>query len=131
MDTDELHATTAPKHLAELKRKQGHYADAEPFYKRALAIWEKSLGPNHPDVATGLLGLAVLNEKRGNFLRALNLIQRASAIHRNRAARSGGQRSGGGLSEQKEARNVFVNHVRYVWLVDEGEPTPLLSGLIL
>ena len=31
---------------------QGRYADAEPLYKRALAIDEKALGPDHPDVAT-------------------------------------------------------------------------------
>ncbi len=30
---------------------QGKYAEAEPFYKRALAISEKALGPEHPDVA--------------------------------------------------------------------------------
>ena len=31
---------------------QGRYAEAEPLYKRALAIQEKALGPDHPDVAT-------------------------------------------------------------------------------
>ena len=36
--------------LAELYRAQGHYAEAEPLYKRSLAIWEKALGPEHPDV---------------------------------------------------------------------------------
>ena len=38
--------------LAELYRAQGRYADAEPLYKRSLAIREKALGPDHPDVAT-------------------------------------------------------------------------------
>ena len=37
--------------LAHLYRAQGRYADAEPLYKRALAIREKALGPDHPDVA--------------------------------------------------------------------------------
>ena len=33
-------------------RRQGRYAEAEPLYKRALAIGEKALGPDHPDVGT-------------------------------------------------------------------------------
>ena len=37
---------------AELYRAQGRYAEAEPLYKRSLAIREKALGPDHPDVAT-------------------------------------------------------------------------------
>ena len=32
-------------------RQQGKYADAEALYKRALAIQEKALGADHPDVA--------------------------------------------------------------------------------
>ena len=39
---------------------QGRYADAEPLYKRSLAIREKALGPDHPDVATSLNNLAEL-----------------------------------------------------------------------
>ncbi len=30
-------------------------ADAEPLNKRSLLIWEKALGPEHPDVATSLV----------------------------------------------------------------------------
>jgi tetratricopeptide (TPR) repeat protein len=37
--------------LAELYRAQGQYAQAEPLYKRSLAIVEKALGPDHPNVA--------------------------------------------------------------------------------
>ena len=37
--------------LAGSIRNQGRYADAEPLYKRSLAIREKALGPDHPDVA--------------------------------------------------------------------------------
>ena len=38
--------------LAVLYKDQGRYADAEPLYKRSLAIEEKALGPDHPDVAS-------------------------------------------------------------------------------
>jgi hypothetical protein len=37
--------------LAELYRRLGRSADAEPLYKRSLAIREKVLGPDHPDIA--------------------------------------------------------------------------------
>ena len=34
--------------------------DAEPLHQRALAICEKALGPEHPDVAMSLNNLAAL-----------------------------------------------------------------------
>jgi Tetratricopeptide repeat len=37
----------ALNNLAEHYRKQGHYVDTEPLYKRALVINEKAFGPDH------------------------------------------------------------------------------------
>ncbi len=51
---------TSLNNLAVLYRAQGKYPEAEPLYKRALAIREKALGPDHPDVAASLYNLAVL-----------------------------------------------------------------------
>ena len=45
--------------LAGLYDTQGKYAEAEPLYRRALAIAEKALGPEHPDLATDLQNYAV------------------------------------------------------------------------
>ena len=59
---------------------QGQYAKAEPLYERALAIWEKALGPEHPDVATSLNNLAVLYDDQGQYAKAEPLYQRALAI---------------------------------------------------
>ena len=39
---------------------QGKLAEAEPLYQRTITILEKSLGPDHPQVATGLNNLAQL-----------------------------------------------------------------------
>ena len=39
---------------------QGKYDYAEPLYERSLAIREKALGPEHPDVAQSLNNLAGL-----------------------------------------------------------------------
>ncbi len=50
--------------LANLYREQGKYAQAEPLYQRALHIWEQALGPDHPQVAYRLNGLASLYQNR-------------------------------------------------------------------
>ena len=39
---------------ARLYKAQSRYAEAEPLHKRALAIVEKALGPDHPDVGETL-----------------------------------------------------------------------------
>ena len=38
--------------LAQLLQVTNRLAEAEPLYRRALAIDEKSFGPDHPNVAT-------------------------------------------------------------------------------
>ena len=48
---------TSLNNLAELYRVQGKYVEAEPLYQRSLAIREKALGPEHPQVATGSLAI--------------------------------------------------------------------------
>jgi tetratricopeptide (TPR) repeat protein len=72
-----------------LHRAQGHYAEAEPLYKRALAIAEKALGPDHPNVGTTLNNLAELYRAQGHDAEAEPLKKRAQAI----SQKSLGQRS--------------------------------------
>jgi tetratricopeptide (TPR) repeat protein len=43
---------TSINNLAWLYDNQGQYAKAEPLYERALAIREKALAPEHPNVAS-------------------------------------------------------------------------------
>jgi len=59
---------------------RGGYADARPLYERALAIREKALGPEHPDVATSLNNLASLLSDQGDHAGARPLYERALAI---------------------------------------------------
>ena len=54
--------------------------EAEPLYKRSLAIREKTLSPSHPDVATSLENLAVNLKKTGREKAAEELEKRAAAI---------------------------------------------------
>ncbi len=44
----------------------GHYAQAEPLLTRALAINEKLLGLDHPDVALSVVSLAQLRVVQGS-----------------------------------------------------------------
>ena len=66
--------------LAVLYQRQGRYAEAEPLYKRSLAIREKALGPDHPDVGTALNNLAGSIDAQGRYAEAEPLYKRALAI---------------------------------------------------
>ena len=59
---------------------QGRFADAEPLYKRAIAICERKLGANDPTVATGLGNLSALYDDVGRYVEAEEVAQRALAI---------------------------------------------------
>ncbi len=52
----------------------------EPFYERSLAIREKVLEPDHPDVAQSLNNMAVLYHDQGAYGEAEPVIKRALAI---------------------------------------------------
>ena len=54
------------KHKHALKQAQGKLDEAEPLIRRDLAISEKALGPDHPDVAITLNNLALLLKVRGS-----------------------------------------------------------------
>jgi tetratricopeptide (TPR) repeat protein len=50
------------------------------LFRRALAVMEKALGPDHPDTATALNNLAELLEDKGDHAGAERLLRRALAI---------------------------------------------------
>jgi len=58
---------------------------AEPRYRRALAIVEKALGPEHPDVATVLENYAAFLRKTNRAAVAQELEARARIIRAKRA----------------------------------------------
>ena len=59
---------------------RGQYPQAEPLNQRSLAIREKALGPDHPDVATSLNNLALLYVNQGQYVQAEPLYKRSLAI---------------------------------------------------
>ena len=60
--------------------QRGQYAEAEPLFRRSLAIREKALGPEHPDVATSLENYAKLLRKTDREAEAAKKEARAKAI---------------------------------------------------
>ena len=58
----------------------GAYAAARPLFERGLAIREKALGPDHPDIAVSLNNLATLLYAQGEFATARPLFERGLAI---------------------------------------------------
>jgi tetratricopeptide (TPR) repeat protein len=61
-------------------RLQGQYAQVEPLLRRALAIREKVLFPEHPDVAASLNNLAELYVTLSEYEKAQPLYERALRI---------------------------------------------------
>lgn len=66
--------------VASYLQDRARYQEAEPLYQLALRIREEQLGPDHPDVATSLAGLAKLYQEQGKYAEAGLLMQRALAI---------------------------------------------------
>ena len=59
---------------------QGRYSEAIPLAQRALALREKALGPDHPDVALSLYTLATLYQNLERYQDAEPLFKRNLAI---------------------------------------------------
>ena len=67
---------------------QSKYAEAEPLYQRSLAIVEKALGPEHPDVAKSLEDYAGLLRATGRVSEAAKMEARAKAIRAKHAQKN-------------------------------------------
>jgi tetratricopeptide (TPR) repeat protein len=66
--------------LAGLYRVQGCYRKAEPLYRQALLLAEKTLGCSDAEVASVCNNLAILYKYTGDFTKAARLYRRALAI---------------------------------------------------
>ncbi|QIO36810.1 CHAT domain-containing tetratricopeptide repeat protein [Bradyrhizobium sp. 1(2017)] len=70
----------ALNNLGQIHAGQGRDDLAEPLYKRAIALLEKSLGLDTPLVAAELTNLAALYQRQGRFAEAEPLFRRALAV---------------------------------------------------
>ena len=65
--------------LAAVVRFSGRPGDAEPLFRRSLALIAESRGPRHPDTATVRNNLAMLLNATGRAAQALPLLTEAAA----------------------------------------------------
>ncbi len=71
---------TSLNNLATVYQAQWKFQEAETLLMRALAIDEKTLGPEHPATVISLSNLAVLYRYQGKYAEAEPLLKRALAI---------------------------------------------------
>jgi len=72
---------TTLNNLANCLRQQGRYADAEPLYKKAISLKEKSSGLMSKDLAILLENYAKMLRLSGRIPEAENLDTRVHAIY--------------------------------------------------
>ena len=73
----------ALNNLAIVYSSQGKLADAEAYYQRALAIYERALRRDDPKVARTLNNLAVVYRNQSKYIKAEETYQRVLAIREN------------------------------------------------
>src|SRR5947209_15904870 len=69
--------------LAALYQELGRYGDAESFFLRAAALWERELGPDSQDLASCLNNLAAVYRDQGRYPEAESLYLRSLSMREN------------------------------------------------
>jgi tetratricopeptide (TPR) repeat protein len=77
---DSLDLSSLLNHGGWYLSDRGRYSEARPFLQRALAIREKALPSDHPDVAMSLNNLASLYNSQGRLWEAEPLFERSLGI---------------------------------------------------
>ncbi|CAF1081248.1 unnamed protein product [Rotaria sordida] len=67
--------------LGLIKRNQGQYNVAIDFCEKSLAICEKILSPNHPDLATSYNNIGAVYNDMGDYSKALEFYEKAHKIY--------------------------------------------------
>lgn len=103
---------------------QGKYEEAEPLFERSLAIREKALGPDHPDVAESLnnwAGLLEIQVTVGEFIIFfLGKFLWRSVCCVALCTSCGAQQSGRVVQGASESRQNFSRKFRRVHVHDES-----------
>ncbi|CAF1178755.1 unnamed protein product [Adineta steineri] len=66
--------------LGMLKRNRGKYEEAHTFYEKSLALYQKTLHPNHPDLASSYNNIGLVYENMDNYSKARTFYERAVQI---------------------------------------------------
>ena len=76
----ELAEAAAAMSQADAFERADRHPDAEPLYRRALALRETALGPDHPDTAASVEALALALEAQGRLEEAEPLLRHVVAV---------------------------------------------------
>ena len=77
---DDATMATLYHNLGGLEHARERYAAGEPYARRAVAIREQLLGPNHPEVAADLAALAPILDAQGKRREAAAMMVRSLGI---------------------------------------------------
>ncbi|MFC1634703.1 tetratricopeptide repeat protein [Planctomycetota bacterium] len=80
-DSKHTYIAYAANQIAYFLENAALHAEAEPLYRRALSIREKSFGKDHPDVAGDFNNLAALLSRTNRMAEAEPLYRRALSIY--------------------------------------------------
>ncbi len=69
--------------LAAVTRMQARFTESETLYRRSIAIRESAWGPDSPDLARSLAGLALVYATDGRIQQGLELAGRAVRVSAN------------------------------------------------
>ncbi len=91
--------------LAHLYYLQGKYTRAEPLYRRALTIAERTLGPDDPELASSLTNLAAVYDALGRHADAAPFHKRALTLRQKagRTTQTGDDQSSAGQNSTPAA----------------------------
>ncbi|HKQ08850.1 MAG TPA: tetratricopeptide repeat protein, partial [Blastocatellia bacterium] len=77
---DSMEAASLLSKTGDYLSRRGRFSEASHLYQRSLKIIERIVGPDHPDVATGLTNLANLYRSQGKYAEAEPSLMRALEI---------------------------------------------------
>jgi Tfp pilus assembly protein PilF len=78
--TDESEKALIYHELGWAKDDQGEYTEAITFYEKSIAIYKKTLPPNHPDLAGSYNNIGMVYGKMGNYSKALSYFEKELEI---------------------------------------------------
>ncbi|CAF0754538.1 unnamed protein product [Adineta steineri] len=66
--------------LGMLKRNRGKYEEAHTFYEKSLALYQKTLHSNHPDLASSYNSIGAVHDSMENYPKALLSLEKTLKI---------------------------------------------------
>ncbi|MBQ5607295.1 MAG: tetratricopeptide repeat protein, partial [Prevotella sp.] len=67
--------------IGSVYSSQGDYPKALEYYQKALGIWEKVFGTEHPNVATSYGNIGIVYSSQGDYMRALENFNKSLTLY--------------------------------------------------